>query len=116
MWTTDALLTAADDFADLRARGVVSLDMETAAVAEVCESNGVPWSVFRAISDRATDGSVDEEVFHLSHQDGTPNGPAIVRFFLTHPGRIPGMVRMARAAKLATETAADAAIAACAAS
>ncbi|MDQ6696509.1 MAG: hypothetical protein M3Z46_03520, partial [Actinomycetota bacterium] len=34
MWTTDALLTAADDFADLRARGVVSLDMETAAVAE----------------------------------------------------------------------------------
>nr|MBA3907877.1 hypothetical protein [Pseudonocardiales bacterium] len=113
MWTTDVLLTAADELAELRDRGVVSLDMETAAVAEVCEAHGTPWSVFRAISDRATDGSVDEEVFGLSHQDGTPNGSAIVRFFIKHPGRIPGMVRMGRAAKLATETAADAAISAC---
>lgn len=113
MWTTDVLLTDAGDLAALRDRGVVSLDMETAAVAESCEGHGIPWSVFRAISDRATDGSVDEEVFRLSHQDGTPNGPAVVRFFLAHPGRIPGMVRMARSAKLATETAADAAIAAC---
>jgi nucleoside phosphorylase len=36
--------------------------METAAVAEVCEERGVPWSVVRAISDRASDGSVDAEV------------------------------------------------------
>ena len=87
--------------------------METAAIAEACEQRKIPWSVFRSISDRATDGSVDDEVFHLSHQDGTPNGRAIVRFFVKHPGRIPGMVRMGRAAKLATETAADAAILAC---
>lgn len=113
MWTTDVLLTGADRIADLRAQGVVSLDMETAAVAEACEHRDIPWSVFRAISDRATDGSVDEEVFRLSHQDGTPNGPAIARFFVRHPGRLPRMVRMARAAKLATETAADAAISAC---
>jgi len=112
MWTTDALLTGADHIASLRDRGVVSLDMETAAVADVCEGREIPWSVIRAISDRATDGSVDEEVFHLSRQDGTPNGGAIARFFLKHPGRIPGMVRMARAAKFATEAAADAAISA----
>ncbi len=113
MWTTDALLTAPEIVADLRARGVVSLDMETAAIAAVCEQHGIPWSVFRVISDRATDGSVDAEVFALSNQDGTPNAAAIARYFAKHPGRIPQMARLAKGAKLATETAADAAIEAC---
>ncbi|HVB93197.1 MAG TPA: hypothetical protein VND67_02680 [Acidimicrobiales bacterium] len=110
MWTTDQLLTEPEVIAGLRAQGVVALDMETAVVAEVCEERDIPWSVFRAFSDRATDGSLDEEIFHLSHQDGTPDGPAVARYFLKHPGRIPAMARLARGAKLATETAADAAI------
>jgi adenosylhomocysteine nucleosidase len=114
MWTTDQLLTEHDVIAGLRAQGVVSLDMETAAIAEVCERRGIPWSVFRVISDRATDGSLDEEVFHLSHQDGTPNGPAIARYFLKHPTRVARMAELAKGAKLAAETAADAAIRACA--
>jgi adenosylhomocysteine nucleosidase len=112
MWTTDTL-TPADALPGLRARGVVSLDMETAAVAAVCEERGVPWSVFRAISDRASDGSVDDEVFHLSHQDGTPDWPAIARFAVRHPGRLPGMARLGQGAKRATEAAADAAVRAC---
>jgi adenosylhomocysteine nucleosidase len=113
MWTTDELITDLEAIAGLRARGVISLDMETAAIAEVCERHGIPWSVFRVISDRATDGSIDEEVFHMSNQDGSPNGRAVARYFLTHPARLPGMVRLARGAKLATERAADAAISAC---
>src|SRR2546421_10967707 len=115
MWTGDELLTDLDVIAGLRARGVVSLDMETAAIAHVCQGRGIPWSVFRVISDRATDGSVDQEVFRLSHQDGTPNWGAVVRYFLTHPGRIPSMARLAKGARMATEAAADAAIRACAA-
>jgi adenosylhomocysteine nucleosidase len=110
MWTGDVLLTDPDVIADLRARGVVSLDMETAAIAESCERRGVPWSVFRVISDRATDGSVDEEVFRLSNQDGTPNAKAVAAYFAKHPGRIPKMAKLAKGAKLATRTAADAAI------
>ena len=113
MWTTDLLLTEPDVVAGLRARGVVSLDMETAAIAGLCEERKIPWSVFRVISDRASDGSIDEEVFHLSNQDGTPDGRAVARYFLRHPGRIPRMARLAKGAKLATETAADAAIRAC---
>jgi adenosylhomocysteine nucleosidase len=112
MWTGDALLTDPQVLADLRGRGVVSLDMETAAIAEVCEARGVPWAVFRAISDRASDGSVDEEVFKLSNQDGTPNPSAVARYFLKHPGKIPQMAKLAKGARLATDTAADAAIAA----
>jgi adenosylhomocysteine nucleosidase len=113
MWTTDVLNTDLDVVAGLREQGVVSLDMETAAIAESCERRGIPWSVFRVISDRATDGSVDEEVFHLSHQDGTPNPPAIIRYFLKHPQRIPRMMQLAKGATLATKAAADAAIRAC---
>ena len=73
MWTTNGLTTRPSDLEALLAQGVVSLDMETAAIAELCEARGIPWSVFRVISDRASDGTVDEEVFHLSNQDGTPN-------------------------------------------
>jgi adenosylhomocysteine nucleosidase len=113
MWTADELITDPDTLAQLRARGVVALDMESAAVAEVCERRRVPWSVFRAISDRATDGSVNQEVFGLSNRDGTPNGPAIVRYFVKHPTGVPRMARLARGAKLATVVAAEAAIRAC---
>jgi len=114
MWTTNGLTTHHDDLAQLRARGVVSLDMETAAIAELCESRGIPWSVFRVISDRANDGSVDEEVFHLSNQDGTPNPAAIEKYMAEHPERLPLMAQMAENAKVATHTAAEAAIRACA--
>ena len=109
MWTTD-VITPADELPALRARGVVALDMETAAIAEACEAGGVPWTVVRAYSDRATDGSVDDEVFHLSHQDGTPDPAAVARYVLRHPNRLPTLARMARTATKATANAADAAI------
>jgi nucleoside phosphorylase len=111
LWTTD-VITPAADLAGLRARGVVALDMETAAVALACEERRVPWSVFRAVSDWATDGSVDDEVFRLSRPDGTPDPAAVLRYVARHPGRVPGLVRMAGGAGLATRRAADAAIAA----
>ena len=114
MWTSDNFNTDLDFIAGLRARGVVSLDMETAAIAALCEERGIPWSVFRVISDRATDGSVDEEVFHLSNMDGSPNNEAIERFFAEHPERVEAMAKLAEGALLATEAAADAAIEACA--
>jgi nucleoside phosphorylase len=110
MWTSDGLITDPAVIAELRSDGVVSLDMETAAIAGVCEHRGIPWSVFRCISDRATDGSVDEELFGLSRPDGTPDAKAVVAHVARHPGRIPGLFRMARQAKLATELAAASAI------
>jgi nucleoside phosphorylase len=114
MWTTNGLTTDPDQLARLRAEGVVSLDMETAAIAEVCEGRGLPWSVFRCISDRANDGTVDEEVFHLSNQDGTPDPAAIERYIAEHPERLPLLAEMGKNAALAVQTAAEAAIRACA--
>ena len=112
MWTTNVIINDPDELAALRANGVVSLDMETAEIAESCERRGIPWSVFRAISDRASDGSVDEEVFKMSNQDGTPNPKAVAAYFLRHPNRVPKMAKLAKGARIATEAAADAAIAA----
>lgn len=110
MWTTNGLTTDLAEVARLRAEGVVALDMETAAVAAVCQEHATPWSVVRVISDRASDGSIDDEVFQMSNQDGSPNWKAVVRFFLRHPGRIPAMARLARNAQMATDRAARLAI------
>lgn len=111
LWTTNRM-TPPEELPDLRAKGVVALDMETAAIADLCEQRGIPWSVFRAVSDRATDASLDDEVFKMSNQDGTPNPRAIARYLLKHPFAIPGLARLAKGANLARNRAVDAAIAA----
>jgi nucleoside phosphorylase len=111
MWTTN-VITPPSEVPALRDQGVVSLDMETAAIAACCERRGIPWSVFRCVSDRASDGSVDDELFKLSNQDGTPNRGNIARYLLRHPDRIPRLAKMGQGAALAATTAAAAAIAA----
>ena len=110
LWTSDELLLDPSQHADLRAHGVVALDMETAGVAKVCDERGVPWSVVRAISDRAGDGSVDAEIVGLSHADGRPNFSAVTRYLVRHPGALPRLIRLARRSKLAAKRAAVAAI------
>jgi adenosylhomocysteine nucleosidase len=112
MWTSDELITDSDRLVALRARGVVSLDMETAAIAHVCERRGVRWSVFRAISDRASDGTIDPEVFAMSNLDGTPNHEAIAAYFDRHPDKAALLAEMGANATTAADAAAAAAIAA----
>jgi adenosylhomocysteine nucleosidase len=108
--TSDELILDPALHADLRADGVLALDMETAAVAKVCDERGVPWSVVRAISDRAGDGSVDAEIVGLSHPDGRPNLSAVTRYLVRHPGALPRLLHLANGANLAAGRAADAAI------
>ncbi len=84
--------------------------METAAIAKVCEERGVPWSVVRAISDRASDGSVDAAIVGLTRPDGRPDFLATARYLIRHADAVPRLVRLGRGAKLATQRAADAAI------
>jgi adenosylhomocysteine nucleosidase len=112
MWTSDELITDLDVIARLRANGVIALDMETAAIAELCQRHSIPWSVFRAISDRATEVSLDDEVLQMINRDGTFNVKKIAVFFLKHPGRLSSLARMARDARLAAKYAAAAAVSA----
>ena len=110
--TADGLIVDPDFFAQLAQRGVIAIDMETSAVAAVCERRGCPWSVYRAISDRAGDPAIDPAVFGLATPDGGPDLAAIARFVLTRPWRLPGLARLGRDMRRATQVAADAAVAA----
>ncbi len=110
MWTTN-VMTPAAELPALIGRGVISLDMETFAIAASCEARGVPWSVVRSISDRATDDTIDDEVFHLAHQDGRPDPKAVARFAVRHPRKLLRLAYMGIGARKATIAAAEAAIA-----
>jgi adenosylhomocysteine nucleosidase len=110
LWTSDELLLDPALHANLRAAGVVALDMETAAIAKVCDEHDVPWSVVRAISDRAGDGTVDGETVGLTHPDGRPNVSAVARYLVRHPDALPRLVRLGKGAKLAAARAAETAI------
>ena len=109
MRTSDEIDVSVDEVADLDSRGFIALDMETAAVAEVCERRGVPWSVVRAISDHCDDGFVDSSVLAMTNVDGSPNFPAVARYLLPRPWRIILLSRLARGSRAATEASATAA-------
>jgi adenosylhomocysteine nucleosidase len=110
MWTSDELITDLDAIARLRSIGVIALDMETAAIAESCERHHIPWSVFRAFSDRSTDLSLGDDVLGLINNDGTINLSKLARFFVRHLNRVPALLRLAKDARLAAENAAATAI------
>ena len=44
------------------ADGFLAVDMESSAVAEVCEAQGCAWSIYRCIGDRYFDGLLDERI------------------------------------------------------
>jgi len=111
----DELITGPDELNAMAARGVVAVDMETAAVAAVCEAAGCPWSVFRGISDYAGEGLVDDAIFAMTRPDGTADPDVIARYLEENPERREVLARLAHDTHLATEAAATAAIDACAA-
>jgi adenosylhomocysteine nucleosidase len=100
-----------DDVGRLVGEGFTALDMETAAVARACGRHGVPWLAFRAVSDMAGDTSLGPVVMTFVDPDGSPRAGTAIRFLLTHPRRIPDIVRLGRDARAATVAAAEAAAA-----
>lgn len=106
--TSDELLVDPVVIGRLVDDGAIALDMETAAVAEVCEARGVPWSAVRVISDLATD-HVDDSIMQLTNPDGTPNPTAALRYVLTKPWHVPRLAKLAKGATAAARRAADAA-------
>jgi cholest-4-en-3-one 26-monooxygenase len=99
------------DVARMVAEGFTALDMETGAIARVCDRHGVPWLAIRVISDMAGNASLGPDVMTLVNQDGSPKVWASIRYLLTHPHRIPLMVRVGRDAQAAAVAAARAAVA-----
>lgn len=101
--TSDAFIQDPAEVAALVARGVVALDMETAAVGRVCRDRGLPWSVFRGVSDHAEHLPVDPAVLAMTGPEGQPRPAAVAKYLATHPGKVPGLAKLAKGASAAIE-------------
>ena len=110
--TSDQFIQDPAEVAALVARGVVGLDMETAAVGRVCVGRGVPWSVFRGISDHAEHLPVDPAVLAMTGPEGEPKPAAVARYLATHPHKVAGLARLAKGANAAIEVSTAALLAA----
>jgi adenosylhomocysteine nucleosidase len=108
--TTDGLVEDVDRQAEFVRRGAHAVDMETAAIAQVCEARGCRWSVVRAISDRANADHVDDAVFGLAKPDGSGDPAAVAKFLVTRPHRIPQLVELGRNMHVAVDASVSSAI------
>jgi len=106
--THDELLVDADAVAALHRQGISAMDMETGAIAAVCERHGVEWTAFRAMSDNL-ERPVDPASMTMLNPDGTPDVGASIRFMLRRPHRIPILIRSGRDTVKACNAAAAAA-------
>ncbi len=108
----DELVTDPVRLAMLTASGVIALDMESAAIARVCEAAGVPWSVFRGISDFAGDPIIDAAFFAMARPDGSMDPADLEAYLAADSTRLPRLMELAEGAGRAATNAAEAAIAA----
>jgi len=93
--------------------GCLGVDMESSAVAEVCEAHGCPWSVYRCIGDRYFDGLLDQRIVAATNPDGSGNMAEINRLIAAEPELAAKLERLSRDTTLAARLAAEAAVRAC---
>jgi hypothetical protein len=94
-------------------KGCIGVDMESSAVAEVCEAHGCPWSVYRCIGDRYFDGLLDPRIVAATNPDGSGNMAEIGRLIEAEPELATKLERLAHDSALAARLAAEAAVRGC---
>ena len=109
LMTTDGLFDDEEVWRPILERGFDAVDMEAAGVAEVCEAAGVPWSVYRGISDRPDEHIVDQAVFGLGKPDGSADPVALAKYLARDPRRAKALAHLNRCMQQAAKLAADAA-------
>ena len=109
LMTTDGLFSDEKVWRPILESGFGAVDMEAAAVAEVCERAGVAWSVYRGISDRPDEHIVDQAVFALSKPDGSADLVALGKYLARDPRRAKALAHLNHCMELAAAPAARAA-------
>ena len=95
------------------AEGFYGVDMESSAVAEVCEARGCAWSVYRCIGDRWVDGLLDERIVALTNQDGSGDADGFRALIAAEPEIAVMLERLSRETAMAARLAAEAAVRGC---
>ncbi|WP_426573965.1 hypothetical protein [Aquihabitans sp. McL0605] len=85
--------------------GVAAIDMETAAIAAVCDDAGLPWLAFRGISDHLRDDLIDASTMTLMDADGRPNLRAVATYVVRRPANVGKLVKLGKGAGAATTAA-----------
>jgi adenosylhomocysteine nucleosidase len=111
LMTTDGLFDNEQVWQPILEQGFGAVDMEAAGVAEVCEAEGVDWSIYRGISDRPDEHIVDQAVFSLSKPDGSADPVAVAKYLARDPRRAKALAHLNRCMQEAARVAADAAYA-----
>ena len=95
--TSDDFHVDADELVELEAAGVIALDMETAAVAAVCEQHGCAWSVVR-VDQRHGERPPDRRRRHEPRAAPTAprTCPGVLKYVSTHPGKLPQLMQLGR--------------------
>ncbi|MGH9919271.1 MAG: hypothetical protein ACRD6W_10465, partial [Nitrososphaerales archaeon] len=93
--------------------GCLAVDMESSAVAEVCEAQGCTWSVYRCIGDRYFDGFLDERIVSLGNPDGSANVEEVMKLIAAEPELKERLERLGRDSTMAARLAAESAVRGC---
>jgi nucleoside phosphorylase len=101
IYSTDQLAYSKEFVAMLQDRKVSLVDMESGAIAAVCERHKCPFTIVRAVSDRVDKHAENFDVFHLAHDDGSPKYGAAIRYVLGKPWKIFYLASMGLGAKKA---------------
>lgn len=94
IYSTDQLQYDKAFVALLHSRKVSLVDMESGAIAAVCEHNHCPFTIIRAVSDRVDKHAQDFDVFQLANADGSPRYGAAIRYILARPWKMAYLIAM----------------------
>jgi adenosylhomocysteine nucleosidase len=100
------VITSYEKMEIARASGAIALDMESGGAARGSIEAGIPFISIRAISD-----GLDEDLpvdFDLLMHEGKMRWGRFIFYFMTHPAKIPPLMRLGRNSKLARERLGDA--------
>lgn len=103
IYSTDQLAYSKKFVALLQDRKVSLVDMESGAIAAVCERHNCPFTIIRAVSDRVDKHAKNFDVFHLANDDGSPRYIAAVRYILRKPWKIVYLISMGLGARKAID-------------
>jgi adenosylhomocysteine nucleosidase len=103
IYSTDRTSFDAEYYTLLQRNKASLVDMESGAIAAVCERNNCPFTIVRAVSDKISEHGETLDIFHLVNEDGSTKYLAVIKYVLFKPWRIAYLVSMATGMKKAVD-------------